>query len=168
MFSGGGVIYGRVRRRARLIAVALAAFLFVGLLGGPVAAAAAELDLLKLEKPDPVPTADVAKHVPAKPDQTARHPWKSPKVAWPEPGTETPALRENGTPVQAGSLPVSVGRTAPQTAASAKASALSSASGRARATGPQKVQVQVLDRATTESLGVEGVVLALRPTAGTT
>ncbi|WP_318294686.1 RHS repeat domain-containing protein [Streptomyces bacillaris] len=154
-------------RRARLIAVALAAFLFVGLLGGPVAAAAAELDLLKLEKPDPVPTADVAKHVPTKPDQTARHPWKSPKVAWPEPGTETPALRENGTPVQAGSLPVSVGRTAPQTAASAKASALSSASGRARATGPQKVQVQVLDRATTESLGVEGVVLALRPTAWT-
>ncbi|TGZ03413.1 hypothetical protein, partial [Streptomyces rhizosphaericola] len=100
--------------------MALAAFLFVGLLGGPVAAVAAELDLLKLEKPDPVPTADVVKHVPAKPDQTARHPWKSPKVAWPEPGTATPALRENGTPVRAGSLPVSVGRTAPQTAASAK------------------------------------------------
>ncbi|MEV1092860.1 RHS repeat domain-containing protein [Streptomyces microflavus] len=154
-----------MRRRARLIATALAAFLFVGLLGGPIAAAA-DLDLLRLEKPDPVPTGEVAKQVSSKPDQAAQRLWKSPKVAWPEPGIATPSLRENGASVKAGSLPVSVGRTAPRTVGSAKASALSSASGKAGAAGPQKVQVQVLDRATTESLGVEGVVLALRPTAG--
>ncbi|WP_234422127.1 hypothetical protein [Streptomyces sp. CB00316] len=154
-----------MRRRARLIAAGLAAFLLLGLLGGPIAAAA-DLDLLKLEKPDPVPTREVAKQLSSKPDQTAQHPWKSPKVTWPEPATATPALRESGAPVKAGSLPVSVGRTTAGTAASGKVSALSSASDRAQASGPQKVQVQVLDRATTESLGLEGVVLALRPTAG--
>lgn len=165
MFSGGGVITGRVRRRARLIAAGLAAFLLLGLIGGPIAAAA-DLDLLKLEKPDPVATREVAKQLSSKPDQAARSPWKSPEVTWPEPGTATPALREDGAPVKAGSLPVSVGRTTSSTARPAKASALSSASGRAGATGPEKVQVQVLDRATTESLGVEGLVLALRPAAG--
>ncbi|CAM5740059.1 putative protein OS=Streptomyces microflavus OX=1919 GN=Smic_45670 PE=4 SV=1 [Streptomyces microflavus] len=74
----GRVITGRVRRRARLIAIALAAFLFVGLLGGPIAAAA-DLNLLRLEKPDPVPTGEVAKQVSLKPDQAAQRPWKSPQ-----------------------------------------------------------------------------------------
>ncbi|MYW33185.1 RHS repeat protein, partial [Streptomyces sp. SID2119] len=147
------------------MAAGLAAFLLLGLIGGPIAAAA-DLDLLKLEKPDPVATREVAKQLSSKPDQAARSPWKSPEVTWPEPGTATPALREDGAPVKAGSLPVSVGRTTSSTARPAKASALSSASGRAGATGPEKVQVQVLDRATTESLGVEGLVLALRPAAG--
>ncbi|MGA6172908.1 RHS repeat domain-containing protein [Streptomyces sp. NPDC012600] len=155
-----------MRRRARLIAAALAAFLFVGLLGGPVAAAV-ELDLLKLEKPDPVPTGEVAKRGLVKPDQTARRPWKKPEVTWPAPGIATPALHDNGAPVKAGSLPVSVRRAAPETGRTAKASAPASRDGRTRAAGPEKVQVQVLDRATTESLGVEGVVLALRPTTGT-
>ncbi|WP_343238976.1 RHS repeat-associated core domain-containing protein [Streptomyces sp. SID9124] len=36
----------------------------------------------------------------------------------------------------------------------------------ARATGPDTVQVQVLDRAATQDLGVDGIVLALRPTEG--
>ncbi|MEU5823274.1 RHS repeat-associated core domain-containing protein [Streptomyces sp. NPDC047803] len=36
----------------------------------------------------------------------------------------------------------------------------------ARATGPDTVQVQVLDHAATQDLGVDGIVLALRPTEG--
>ncbi|MET9978984.1 RHS repeat domain-containing protein [Streptomyces microflavus] len=144
----------------------MAGVLFSGLLGAPIAAAA-ELDLLKLVNPDPVPTSEVTKRDSAKPDETARHPWKKPKVAWPAPGTAAPVLRENGGPVKAGSLPVSLGRPAPQAARSTRPSASASASGKsAQESGPEKVQVQVLDRATTESMGVEGLVLALRPTTG--
>ncbi|MCX5345765.1 RHS repeat domain-containing protein [Streptomyces atratus] len=125
----------------------------MGLLSGPVAAAA-ELHLQKLQRPDPVPTGKVKKQNTAKIDRTARHPWKKPKVTWPKPGTVTPELPKTGAPVKAGSLPVHVGRAAGKPSRTAKTQ------------GPQRVQVQVLDRATTESLGVEGVVLALRPTAG--
>ncbi|PCG81896.1 hypothetical protein CIB93_33005 [Streptomyces sp. WZ.A104] len=155
-----------MKKWARLIAASLAALLFVGLLGAPVAAAA-ELDLLRLQKPDPVPTGKVEKEGSPRPDQTAGKQWKKPKVTWPKPGTSTSALRANGAQVKAGSLPVSVGRaSAPEVAKSGRASALSSAPGKGRESGPQKVQVQVLDRDTTEALGVDGVVLALRPTAG--
>ncbi|MFE9698825.1 RHS repeat-associated core domain-containing protein [Streptomyces sp. NPDC006270] len=166
MFSGGGVSTGRTGRRARLIAAVLTAFLFAGLLGGPVAAAA-ELDLLGLGKPDPVPTGEVKKKGSGKSDQAARHPWKKPKVAWPDAGTAAPALRDDGSPVKAGSLPVSVGLADSGAAKPAKkSSARTSSPDRAPKAGPKKVQVQVLDRATTGALDVEGVVFALRPTAG--
>ncbi|MEU4178313.1 RHS repeat-associated core domain-containing protein [Streptomyces sp. NPDC026589] len=147
------------------MAATLAAILFTGLLGAPIAAAA-ELDLSRLRKPDAVKTDEVERRGTAKSDQTARNPWKKPEVTWPEAGTGTAALSEKGAPAKAGSLPVSVSRPASEAAAPAKASALRSAPGRTQEPGPRKVQVQVLDRATTESLGVEGVVLALRPTAG--
>lgn len=154
MLWGGGVNAGRVGRRARLIAVALTAFLFVGLLSGPVAAASG-LNLMGLQRPDPVPTEKAKKQKAAKPDQTVRHPWKKPKVTWPEPGTVTPSLPETGAQIKAGTLPVLVGHAKGATSSTAKTQ------------GPQKVQVQVLDRATTEDLGIEGVLLALRPAAGT-
>ncbi|MEI7033502.1 RHS repeat-associated core domain-containing protein [Streptomyces pratensis] len=166
MFSGGDVSTGRTRRRARPIAAVLTAFLFAGLLGGPVAAAA-ELDLLGLGKPEPVPTGEVKKKGSGKPDQTARHPWKKPKAAWPEPGTATPVLRVDGASVKAGSLPVSVGLADSGAEKPAKkSSARTSAPDRKPKAGPKKVQVQVLDRATADALDIEGVVLALRPTAG--
>ncbi|MFI1223148.1 MULTISPECIES: RHS repeat-associated core domain-containing protein [unclassified Streptomyces] len=148
------------------MAATLAAVLFTGLLGAPIAAAA-ELDLLRLQKPDPVKTREVERRDAAKPDRTAQHPWKKAETTWPDAGTATAALRENGAAAKAGSLPVSVSRPVSAAAEPAKASALRSAPGKAQEPGPQKVQAQVLDRATTESLGVEGIVLALRPTAGT-
>ncbi|HBF83654.1 MAG TPA: hypothetical protein DD420_28140, partial [Streptomyces sp.] len=132
------------------MAVALTAFLFVGLLSGPVVMAA-ELDLLNLKRPDPVPTKKVEKRDTAKPDQTSRHPWQMPTVTWPKAGTVTSEVPAAGTPVKVGSLPVQLGRTSGKTPRTAKAQ------------GSQKVQVQILDRATTESLGVDGVALALRP-----
>ncbi|MFE5240456.1 MULTISPECIES: RHS repeat-associated core domain-containing protein [unclassified Streptomyces] len=140
----------------RLIAVALTAFLFVGLLSGPVAAAA-ELSLRKLAKPDPVPTAKVEKREAGKPDQAGRHPWAKPKVTWPKADTASSALPEAGNPVKAGSLPVQLKRSPGKSAKATKA----------KSSGPQSVQVQILDRKTTESLGVEGVALALRPATGT-
>ncbi|MGX1907437.1 RHS repeat domain-containing protein [Streptomyces phaeochromogenes] len=129
------------------------AYLVVGLLGGPVAAAA-ELSLAKLRKPDPVPTSTVKKQKLSKPDQTARHPWKgAPKVSWPKTGTAVVAVPKSGTAtVAAGDLPVRLGRAG---------------GGTAKAAGPEKAQVQVLDRKTAKSLGVDGVVLAVRPTQGT-
>ncbi|RPK93593.1 tRNA nuclease WapA precursor [Streptomyces sp. ADI98-10] len=166
MVSGGGVSRGRLRRRAQPVAATLAALMFAGLLGAPIAAAA-ELDLLRLQKPDPVKTGEVERRGPAKPDRTARHPWKKPDVTWPEAGTATSSLRETGARVKAGSLPVSVSRSAPGAEKSSKAPSRRSASEAPGKPGPRKVQVQVLDRATTESLGVEGIVLALRPAEGT-
>ncbi|MFE2500551.1 RHS repeat domain-containing protein [Streptomyces rubiginosohelvolus] len=165
MFSGGGVGTRGARRRARLIASVLAAFLFAGLLGGPIAVAA-ELDLLRLQKPDPVKTGKVEKRSATKADQTARHSWKKPQVTWPDAATATSVLGEDGSQSKAGSLPVSVGLAVSGAQKATKPSALRSAPGKSREPGPQKVQVQVLDRDTTESLGVDGVVLALRPTAG--
>lgn len=151
MHWGGGVTMRRVERRVRLLAVALVGFLFASLLAGPVAAAA-ELHLEKLRASDPVPTSEAKKQPSSLRDATLRHPWKKPEVNWPKPGTATARLSGTG-PLRAGSLPVRVGP------ASGKAR-------QARATGPDTVQVQVLDRAATQDLGVDGIVLALRPTEG--
>lgn len=155
MYLGGGVDTRRMGRRVRLIAVALIAFLFASLLAGPVVAAA-ELQLLKLPKSDPVPTSEVKKQPDPKPDRALQHPWKQPRVTWPKAGTATAELRRTG-PLKAGSLPVRVG---PAAGAAGKANATT------KPTGPERVQVQVLDRAATQKLGVDGVVLALRPTDG--
>ncbi|WP_442806518.1 RHS repeat domain-containing protein [Streptomyces sp. NBC_01022] len=140
-------------RRVRLLAVALTGFLFATLLAGPVAAAA-ELQLAKLHKPDPAPTSEVKKRASSIPDVTLRHPWKTPQATWPRPGTATAQLPLTGS-LEVGSLPVRVG-----SAASNKGLAKSNAA------GPDRVQVQVLDRAATQKLGVDGIVLALRTTAG--
>ncbi|GGP43700.1 RHS repeat domain-containing protein [Streptomyces melanogenes] len=126
--------------------VFLAVLLFSGLLGGPVAAAA-ELNLLSLKKPDPVPTKAVKARPDSRTDEAARHAWKKPpKVAWPEPGIAKADLTKP-VKAQAGSLPARLSR-------GAAAGSLAEA------------QVQILDRATTEKLGVDGVVLAVRPTKG--
>lgn len=134
-----------------MIAASLAVYLFAGLLGGPVAAAA-ELSLSKLRKPDPVSTSNVTKHQIAKPDQAAQNAWKSaPEIAWPKPGTGTVTLPKSGS-VSAGSPEVRIGRTPDK--------------GRSATAGPERAQVQVLDRNTAGKLGVEGVLFAVQPVAG--
>ncbi|WP_239076520.1 hypothetical protein [Streptomyces sp. SID9913] len=128
--------------------------MFAGLLSGPVAIAA-QLDLLTTKKPDPVSTKKIGKRAAPKKDQAARHPWKKPKITWPKAAVVTSALPGPGTAVKAGKLPVRLERPAGKK------------SGAAESHGSQKVQVQVLDRATTESLGVAGIALALRPVSAT-
>lgn len=152
MLWGGDIRAGRVGRRARAIAVVLTAFLFAGLLVGPVAAAAG-MQPFKPGKPDPVPTSEVEKRGAVKPDHAAGNPWKKPKITWPQPGITRTKLPKAGA-LKAGSLPVRVGRAA------------SKNSKAAGDTGPEQVQVQVLDRPTTQKLGIDGVVLALRPATG--
>ncbi|MYR56501.1 RHS repeat protein, partial [Streptomyces sp. SID625] len=133
------------------MAATLVAYLVASLLGGPVAAAA-ELSLAKLKKPDPVPTSPVTAKELRKPDEAGLHAWKvSPKAAWPRPGKATVQLDQGGK-VAAGSLPLRIGR------AGAKAAGA--------AAGPGKAQVEVLDQQAARRLGVDGVLLALRPTEG--
>ncbi|MEW2309113.1 RHS repeat-associated core domain-containing protein [Streptomyces sp. NPDC006864] len=121
---------------------------------------------MRLQKPDPVKTGKVKKQSVTKADQTARHPWKKPQVTWPDAGAATSTLGKVGTQAKAGSLPVSVGRAVSGIQKATKPSALRSAPGESQEPGPGQVQVQVLDRDITESLGVDGVVLALRPATG--
>ncbi|MEV8346462.1 RHS repeat domain-containing protein [Streptomyces niveus] len=139
----------RRARAARWIALSLITYLVAGLLGGPVAAAA-ELDLLKLNQPDPVPTSPVKEHKISRPDQTDRHArQRAPKSAWPKAGTaraDIPGAK--GEKRRAGSLPVKVGRTG------------------AGSTGPRQAQVQVLDQKVADTLGIDGVLLAVRPLEG--
>ncbi|MFG3304888.1 RHS repeat-associated core domain-containing protein [Streptomyces wuyuanensis] len=137
-------------RAFRAVALALAVYLLAGLLGGPVAAAA-ELDLLGLKKPDPVPTSKVKPKKASRTDHAAKNAWKkAPKVKWPAPSTAAVAVPSTGS-AEAGSLPVKLGR----------------AGGKGKkATGPKRAQVQVLDRKTAQALGTEGLLLAVRATDG--
>ncbi|MFF7205328.1 RHS repeat domain-containing protein [Streptomyces sp. NPDC008141] len=143
----------RIRRRLtalRALALTLAVYLLVSLLGGPVASAA-ELSLLKLTKPDPVPTSPVKPHRLSRSDLGASKAWKTaPKVSWPTPATAQATLPASG-PGRAGKLPVTLQRAKAKHAA---------------APGPERVQVQVLDRKAADTLGVDGLLLAVRPTAG--
>ncbi|MFG3589488.1 RHS repeat domain-containing protein [Streptomyces sp. NPDC047990] len=133
------------------------AYLVVGLLGGPVAAAA-ELSLAKLQRPDPVPVAPAKKHRISRPDQTIAHRWKpAPKGAWPKPGTVTVTVPAHGTTkAEAGSLPLHLavhhGKADKKTTTDAPA--------------PRRAQVQVLDQKTAQEAGVTGVLLAVRPLQG--
>ncbi|MGW4496775.1 hypothetical protein [Streptomyces sp. NPDC004376] len=135
----------------------MAAYLVAGLLGGPVAAAA-ELSLTKLKNPDAVHVASVKKHRISRPDQTAAHPWTSAsKASWPKGGTAAVVVPASGsTEAEAGSLPL---RVALHQDKAAKTAALAPPSSR-------RVQIQVLDQKTAEAVGVNGVLLAVRPVQG--
>ncbi|MFF9347723.1 RHS repeat-associated core domain-containing protein [Streptomyces sp. NPDC014734] len=140
-------------RAARWVALSLVAYLLASLLGGPVAAAA-ELSLAGLRKPDPVPTSGVVEHRISRPDQTAGQAAKSKRRAtWPKAATATVDLPAEGT-AEAGGTPVRIGRSATGKTASGRA---------ASASGPRQAQVQVLDQRAAGALGVDGVVLAVRP-----
>ncbi|RVU15111.1 RHS repeat protein [Streptomyces antnestii] len=135
----------------RWVALSLVAYLVVGLLGAPVAAAA-ELALAKLKNPDPVPTSTVKKHQLDKPDQTAKHRWKAaPKAVWPHPGTATVKVPARGK-AGADGLPVRVGRAGGKSPNQARA--------------PKGVRVQVLDQKTARALGINGALLAVRSLDG--
>ncbi|MFE4855950.1 RHS repeat-associated core domain-containing protein [Streptomyces sp. NPDC056670] len=134
----------------------LVAYLLTGLLGGPVAAAAG-LSLSKAGTPDPVPTKTVKGKSNARVDEAAQHAWKSaPKTTWPAPGTARTDIPEAGVASKAaGSLPVRLGRTAQKKGSAGRSAA-----------GPEQAQVQVLDQETAQKLGVDGVLLAVKPSEG--
>ncbi|MGI5440440.1 RHS repeat-associated core domain-containing protein [Streptomyces shenzhenensis] len=138
----------------RWIAFSLVAYLIAGLLSGPVAAAA-ELSLAKLKKPDPVPVTSAKEHRLTKPDQTAAHRWKAgPKSSWPKPGTATVTVPGRGAAtVKAGTFPLRL------------ASHQDKGGKNAHVPDParSRAQVQVLDQKAAEAVGVTGVLLAIRP-----
>ncbi|WP_307847162.1 RHS repeat-associated core domain-containing protein [Streptomyces sp. F63] len=127
------------------------AYLLAGLLAGPVAVAA-ELQLRKLQQPDPVPVSEVDARRLNKPDEVAKDDWKpDSKAAWPAPGTVTTAVpgAGKGKRVKAGSLPL----------------ALAAAEDKPRSKGgaiAERVQVQVLDRKAADRVGTDGVLIAVR------
>lgn len=150
----------RVARRTarfRTIAILLTSVLFAGLLGAPVAAAA-QLALSALKKPNPVPVQRVpSRSADSGAEVKADLPYKAPGVAWPQPGTTIQALGTS-KPVEL----VKAGRAAPPaTGAASQPVRVSKASGSPAA--DDRVQIRVLDRKETQKLGVEGVVLALQP-----
>ncbi|WP_442818015.1 hypothetical protein [Streptomyces sp. NBC_01224] len=67
-----------------------------------------------------------------------------------------------------GALPIRVGRpeSADSRGTTDRAKKVQGLKAAPRVAGPDRVQIQVLDRATTEKAGVDGVLLAVRPTAG--
>jgi RHS repeat-associated protein len=128
------------------LAVTVAGYLTVGLIGGPVAAAA-ELTLRELRKPDPVPTAAVQPHKLIRVDQAAQRRWKAaPAVTWPKASRATVTLPQKGL-AKAADPAVRVGKSQRRAA---------------KAADPAQAQVQVLDQTTAKKLGVDGVVLAVR------
>ncbi|WP_415949940.1 RHS repeat domain-containing protein [Streptomyces sp. KLOTTS4A1] len=138
-------------RRARIIALLLVAYLVAGLLGGPIAAAA-ELELRKLQEPDPVPVSAVKGHKLNKPDETKKHPFRpDTRASWPTPGMavvpvgESPRKPGRG---KAGSLPV--------------AAAEGKESGKRAAVAAEQAQVQILDRSAAQAAGVDGILVAVR------
>ncbi|WP_236241090.1 RHS repeat domain-containing protein [Streptomyces sp. CC228A] len=133
------------------MAVLLAGILFAGLLGGPVAAAS-QLALSALNEPDPVPVERVKPGKAEPVDQAKSKAWRgAPKVSWPS----------------AAKVVVPLGASAAKQSAAAR-SAVDALPVRVSKSGgksapDERVSVTVLDRSATEALGVDGVVLSVRP-----
>ena len=124
--------------------MALTGFLCSGLLGGPIAAAA-ELSLQHLDKPNPVDMKRVKGNEAHFPDQAASQRWQPKGAHWPKAGTAIGSVRgkdKDAASLRAGSLPVKLSR--------------------AKGKGLAQAQVQVLPRSVAEAVGVEGVLLAVR------
>ncbi|MFJ3595384.1 RHS repeat domain-containing protein [Streptomyces sp. NPDC090126] len=126
------------------------AHLLAGLLGGPIAAAA-DLELRKLQQSNPVPVSAVKGKQLNKPDETANHALKpDTKATWPTPGTATvEVVKASGKQARskAGSVPITVQQGKPSPTATAT---------------PQQAQVQVLDRSAAQAAGVDGVLVAVQ------
>ncbi|MEV7867978.1 RHS repeat-associated core domain-containing protein [Streptomyces sp. NPDC088124] len=146
----------RRRRWTKTTSVITASLLLGGFLSAETAFAISSLTLPKLDETKPVPVSPVDRKRPGGKDDAAQDALRSvPGVSWPAPGSaevELPAAR--GTAERAGTLPVRLGAAAGKPAAGARGKA------------PGSAQVQILDRKTTEKLGVEGVVLAVRAADG--
>ncbi|MFJ5092164.1 RHS repeat domain-containing protein [Streptomyces sp. NPDC088674] len=125
----------------------LVGLMTAGVIGGPVAAAA-ELELDHLNKPDPVATASAKKHPLNVKDEVAGNEWHgAKKAAWPKAALTDVRLPAKGrSAVRAGGTPIEVRR-------GAKA-------------GADGARVQVLDRKAAAKLGVDGVVFAVHPLDG--
>ncbi|MFI8094078.1 RHS repeat protein, partial [Streptomyces sp. NPDC086080] len=128
----------------------LVAYLLASLLGGPVAAAA-ELELRKLQQPDPVPVTAIKGKKLSKPDETAKRPFKpDSKARWPSPGAApltVGGVKQKPQWGKAGSLPV----------------AMSTARTPGKATAvAHQTQVQVLDHGAAEAVGIDGVLVAVQ------
>ncbi|MFJ2175322.1 RHS repeat-associated core domain-containing protein [Streptomyces sp. NPDC087851] len=146
----------RRRRWTKTTSVITASLLLGGFLSAETAFAVGSLALPKLDETKPVPVSPVDRKRAGGKDDAARDALKSaPGVSWPAPGTaevELPAAR--GAVERAGKLPVRLGAAAGKTP------------GGERGKAPASARVQILDRRTTEKLGVEGVVLAVRAADG--
>ncbi|MFC9427759.1 RHS repeat-associated core domain-containing protein [Streptomyces sp. NPDC056987] len=146
----------RRRRWTKTTSVITASLLIGGFLSAETAFAVSSLTLPKLDETKPVPVSPVERKRAGGKDDAAQDALRSvPGVSWPAPGSaevELPAAR--GRVERAGTLPVRLGAAAGKPAAGA------------RGTAPGSAQVQILDRRTTEKLGVEGVVLAVRAADG--
>ncbi|WP_308405116.1 RHS repeat-associated core domain-containing protein [Streptomyces sp. B93] len=139
----------------RATAATAVTVLVTGALGTDIAAAVGELKLPGLDEVKPVPVTEVRAEKAKGRDDAARDARKAAAdVEWPRAATGEAELPERrGAARKVGTLPVSVG--------------LPKGGGTARDTAPpQTAQVQVLDRATTRELGVDGVVIAVRGTGG--
>ncbi|MER7969130.1 RHS repeat-associated core domain-containing protein [Streptomyces sp. NPDC096080] len=141
---------GRYGRPSRWIAALLAAYLLAGLLGGP-AAAAAELSLALLKDPEPVPTSAVQIKKLSKTDEVARNARKeAPASTWPKGSQATVDLSTRRTVAVSG-VPVRMVQAGKKATGSR---------------GPQKAQARVLDQKAARTLGIDGVVLEIRPIEG--
>lgn len=147
----------------KAIGVLLTSFLFAGLLGAPMAAAA-QLALAKLEKPDPVPVQRVPSGAVDSPKASKGKPRTvpvtAPDVTWPQPGTTRQPLGAPRTSLLKGA------QASPAAGGFGAGPVRVSKSSRTAGAGDQ-VQVRVLDRKATRDLGVEGVVLAVQPQQNT-
>lgn len=134
-------------RAVRWIALSLVAYLLTTLLGGPVAAAA-ELDLLELKKPDPVSTSSVEQHRISRPDRTAHQTKGARESQWPmAAAARVDVPRAGADRHRAGTLPVRIGAGT-------------------GAAGPRQAQVQILNQQPARALGVDGILFAVRPLDG--
>ncbi|MFL3868722.1 RHS repeat protein [Streptomyces griseobrunneus] len=133
-----------------------------GFLGTDFAVAATKPSLPGLDETRPVPVSPVPAKRPDGRDDAARDALKSaPKAEWPRRGAaqvDIPGKR--GDTNQAGDLPVSVGPASDDAGNGKK----DRAGGETKA--PARAQVQILDRATSDKLGVDGPIVAISPAAG--
>ncbi|MEU6942443.1 RHS repeat protein, partial [Streptomyces rubiginosohelvolus] len=133
-----------------------------GFLGTDFAVAATKPSLPGLDETRPVPVSPVPAKRPDGRDDAARDALKSaPKAEWPRKGAaqvDIPGKR--GDTNQAGDLPVSVGPASDDAGNGKK----DRAGGETKA--PVRAQVQILDRATSDKLGVDGPIVAISPAAG--
>lgn len=136
-----------------------------GILGTEIAVAAEKPPLPKLDETKPVPVTEVGTEKAGGRDDAARDARrKTPKVAWPTAGSAEAELPgKQGAARKAGRLPVAVGlpEDGSEPGKDKSKDKSKAAKGKAPA-APDSAEVQVLDRETTEKLGVDGVVLAVR------
>ncbi|MEU1076808.1 MULTISPECIES: RHS repeat-associated core domain-containing protein [unclassified Streptomyces] len=173
---------GARRRRATAALGALTASAVLVTLLPSVAAAAGKVDfsLRSVQKTASVTGSELGKGGSAATSETAKRPWRAPKVTWPAAGDSEVDLSRVAPDALAKSAagrsvagsrhaaapgsPVGIAPLAPKAAKGA-----ASAAGPAAAGAPAKVRVRMGDRRAADRLGLDGVVLGVaRDDRGTT